>query len=262
MKLELETKERITPLGYYPWYVRDFYSSLVVRSMTFTARAIYRELLDLQWENGCLTDVQRLLNIMGITAEQYSEFAPFMEELFPNGVNKRLNELREKAILEQELKREAGRKSAEARRLKDTSQVQTRRKRKQEPNSSLTDAEQMLNECSTKHKHKHKHKHSVLITEYIEELSYSDEVKSLLISFLDHRADLKKPLSLEALKLNLKKVSSCSEEEIKQSIEESISSGWQGLFPPRYKEQVRGKAQENRESNIQKVYRLMEVAEK
>jgi hypothetical protein len=183
-----------------------------------------------------------------------------MEELFPSGVNPKLHLLREKALAEQEMKRIAGRKSAEVRRLNELKSQLKESAPQQEVKSSSADAEQVLNISSTKQKHKHKH--SFILKEYIEELSYSEEIKSLLISFVDHRADLKKPLSLEALKLNLKKVSSCSEEEIKQSIEESISSGWQGLFPPRYKEQVRGKAQENRESNIQKVYRLMEVAEK
>jgi hypothetical protein len=248
-----EQKERLTPLGWYPWYPRDFYSSLTVRSMSFTARSIYRELLDLQWENGCLTDVKRLLSIMQITAEQYSEFAPFMDELFPQGVNPKLHLLREKALAEQEMKRIAGRKSAEARRLNEPKSKVKESAPQQEVNNSSAGAEQVLNISSTKHKHKHKQSNSFILKEYIEELSYSDEIKSLLISFVEHRNSMKKPLSLEALKLNLKKVSSCSEAELRESIEESLSLGWQGLFPPRYKKRALPQ-----ESNIQKVNRLME----
>ena len=252
-RTDQDQKERLTPLGWYPWYPRDFYSSLTVRSMSFTARSIYRELLDLQWENGCLTDVKRLLSIMQITAEQYSEFAPFMEELFPGGVNPKLHLLREKALAEQEMKRIAGRKSAEARRLNEPKAKVKEPAPQQEVNSSSAGAEQVLNISSTKHKHKHKQSNSFILKEYIDNLSYSEEIKSLLLSFVEHRESMKKPLSLEALKLNLKKVNSCSEAELRESIEESLSLGWQGLFPPRYKKRALPQ-----ESNIQKVNRLME----
>ena len=124
----------VTPLGYYEWYPRDFYTSIVVRSMSFTARSIYRELLDIQWENGCLTDVQRLLNVMGVTAEQWNEFAPFIDELFPNGVNNRLNLLREKAFQSQEKKAAAGRASAQKR---------------LEFNTSSTPVQQVFNQTET-----------------------------------------------------------------------------------------------------------------
>lgn len=104
-----------TPLGYYKWYPRDFYSSLNVRSMSFVARAIYRELLDLQWENGCLTDVQRLINVLGVTSEQWAEFAPYLDQLFPGGVNPKLQELRLEAVESLEKKARAGKASAQAR---------------------------------------------------------------------------------------------------------------------------------------------------
>ncbi len=123
-----------TPLGYYKWYPRDFYSSIKVRGMSFTARAIYRELLDLQWENGCLTSVQQMLNVLGITSEQWSEFAPYLDQLFPGGINERLDALRSEAIESQSKKAKAGKASAQSR-LKS--------------NTCPTPVEQVFNETET-----------------------------------------------------------------------------------------------------------------
>jgi len=134
-----------TPLGWYKWYPRDFATSVTVRSMSFTARAIYRELLDIQWENGCLTPVERLLNIMGTSVEQWSEFAPYLDELFPNGRNPKLDELRNQAIYESEIKSKAGKASAESRAAAGSNS-----------NGSSTGVEQVLNTRSTKQKQKQK----------------------------------------------------------------------------------------------------------
>lgn len=113
-----EIKDKQTPLGYYPWYPRDFATSPAVRSMNLVSRGIYRELLDIQWEAGILPPAERLLNIIGATASQWKEFAPYLEELFPDGVNPKMDALRQQAIVNREKQAEAGRKSAEARRTK------------------------------------------------------------------------------------------------------------------------------------------------
>jgi len=150
-----------TPIGYYEWYPRDFYTSIVVRSMSFTARSIYRELLDIQWENGCLTDVERLLNVMGVTVEQWNEFAPFLDELFPNGVNNRLNLLREKAFQSQEKKAAAGRASAQKR---------------LETNTCSTPVQQVFNQTETETTTETETKKSKFVKPTVEEItSYMEE---------------------------------------------------------------------------------------
>jgi len=123
-----------TPLGYYKWYPRDFYTSIVVRSMSFTARAIYRELLDIQWESKCLPNAKRLLGALGITEEQWAEFAPYMGELFPNGENPRLAQLREDAIERSQKRAESGSKGG---------------KSKQVPSKSEANAKQVLSQTET-----------------------------------------------------------------------------------------------------------------
>lgn len=97
-----------TPLGWYKWYPRDFSTSIVVRSMSFNARAIYRELLDVQWESGCLPDAKRLLSVLGANAEQWNEFAPYFDELFPNGKNLKLDVMRIEAVSRSEKNRISG----------------------------------------------------------------------------------------------------------------------------------------------------------
>ncbi len=105
-----------TPLGYYKWYPRDFYSSPAVRSMSFMARAIYRELLDLQWESERLPDAKRTLSALNINDEQWQEFAPYLDELFPNGQNPRLKELRETAVTQSRKNKESGSKGGRSKR--------------------------------------------------------------------------------------------------------------------------------------------------
>ena len=105
-----------TPLGYYKWYPRDFYSSPAVRSMSFMARAIYRELLDLQWESVRLPDAKRTLSALNINDEQWQEFAPYLDELFPNGQNPRLKELRETAVTQSQKNKESGSKGGRSKR--------------------------------------------------------------------------------------------------------------------------------------------------
>lgn len=87
-----------TPLGYYKWFPRDFYSSVTVRGMSFTARAIYRELLDIQWESERLPNAKQLPSILQVTLEQWNEFAEHLDVLFPDGQNERLKSLRDEAV--------------------------------------------------------------------------------------------------------------------------------------------------------------------
>jgi hypothetical protein len=222
-----------TPLGYYEWYPRDFYTSIIVRSMSFTARSIYRELLDIQWENGCLTDVQRLLNVMGITVEQWNEFAPFLDELFPNGVNNRLNSLREKAFQNQQNKSKAGQVSAQKR---------------LESNSSSTPVQQTFNETETttetttetnkKKRDSSGEKKPPAWAEFAEvELPSSlnsDIGRQTWRDFCKHRAEKRAKLTSTQVAGLLKELSGYPSSVAVGSLRQTINKGWQGVFPEKF----------------------------
>lgn len=101
----------MTPIGYYKWYPRDFMSSKTVRRMSVTAKGVFRELLDLQWEDGSVpTDSDEARETIGATVEEWASFAKFFDVCFPNGVNQQLAEQREQSMSAIERQREAGRK--------------------------------------------------------------------------------------------------------------------------------------------------------
>lgn len=112
-----------TPLGYYKWFPRDFYSSITVKSMSFVGRSIFRELLDIQWESERLPSAQRLTSVLQVSAEQWAEFAPYLEELFPDGQNPRLKSLRDEAVIRCQKCSESGSKGGKAKRTKTKRQA-------------------------------------------------------------------------------------------------------------------------------------------
>jgi hypothetical protein len=222
-----------TPLGWYAWYPRDFATSITVRSMSFTARAIYRELLDIQWEHGCLTSVERLLNIIGISVEQWAEFAPYVDELFPNGVNPKMDELRNDAFNRQNQKKIAGEISAQKRR----GQVQN----EQPINTRSTPVEQTLNNCATKHKHKllsSKDDNSVGkqmgndCVQMAKEMGVADQVLLDAIGeFVAHRKEIKHPLTPRGAKAIINKLMAVPPDVAVEAINKSIASGYRDVFP-------------------------------
>jgi hypothetical protein len=98
-----------TPLGWYKWYPRDFLASSKVRRMSITARGVYRELLDLQWEDGGvpLTDPEARA-IINATIKEWEQFSPYFSECFPNGKNSKLAEQRDAAIAARNKQIESG----------------------------------------------------------------------------------------------------------------------------------------------------------
>ena len=139
-----------TPLGYYKWYPRDFATSIVVRSMPFTARAIYRELLDIQWESGCLPDAKRLLSVIGANVEQWNEFAPYIDELFPNGRNPKLETMRNEAVLRSQKNKVSGSIGGQSKRT--TSKPRANAKRTLSQTETETETETSIKEKNTKRK--------------------------------------------------------------------------------------------------------------
>lgn len=226
-----------TPLGWYAWYPRDFATSITVRSMSFTARAIYRELLDIQWEHGCLTSVERLLNIIGISVEQWSEFAPYVDELFPNGVNPKMDQLRNDAFNRQEQKRIAGEISAQKRR----GQVQN----EQPINTRSTPVEHTFNTSATKHKHNViSSKEDIKSSAKRKSFSPSDAVAdatnagildqallSAIEEFVQHRQEIKHPLTARAWQKIVGKLVDVAPDVAVEAINKSIASGYRDVFP-------------------------------
>ena len=69
------------PLPMLPWYPASFMSS--TRGWSVTARGIYRELLDCQWEQyGLPEDPAELRKLIGATAAEWKEW-PVVESKFP-----------------------------------------------------------------------------------------------------------------------------------------------------------------------------------
>lgn len=88
-------------LAMMPWFPRDFIAS--TRHLALAERGAYRELLDAQWEMGCIPDDPvRLARLLGITADEFAAIWPAIREKFvpvDGGlVNKRLEEHRDKAL--------------------------------------------------------------------------------------------------------------------------------------------------------------------
>lgn len=69
---------------YRPHFYKDWIASSAVRQMSFTARGIYHELLDVQWEDGSIPEAERAIRaILRCSEKEWSEFAPFVDECFP-----------------------------------------------------------------------------------------------------------------------------------------------------------------------------------
>jgi hypothetical protein len=71
-------------LPFMPWYPGRFLSS--TRGWPLTARAIYRELLDAQWElNALPAEPSELRQMIGATPTEWKCWRQFVERKFPIG---------------------------------------------------------------------------------------------------------------------------------------------------------------------------------
>ena len=102
-----------------PWYPRDFSSS--TRGWPLVARAVYRELLDAQWDIGSLpNNLEALRAMAGATVREWRIAWPQIGPKLPIGQdgrrrNPRLEEHRERAVVLLERQRAGGVKGNEAR---------------------------------------------------------------------------------------------------------------------------------------------------
>lgn len=94
-----------------PWYPRDFWSA--TQHWPFEARCVYRELLDLQWDIGYIpNDPKTIRKTRAIPLKFWRVFERFGLEKFSERdgvlVNEKLEEHRNKALMELEKRRSAG----------------------------------------------------------------------------------------------------------------------------------------------------------
>ena len=101
-----------------PWFPRDFMAA--TRGWPLVARAIYRELLDAQWDLGGLSaDAEELRLLIGASAGEWKHWAR-VEPKFPIGSdgqrrNLRLEEHRARSAELSRKRSDAGRRGANAR---------------------------------------------------------------------------------------------------------------------------------------------------
>jgi hypothetical protein len=254
--------ETSTPLGYYKWYPRDFLASSTVRKMSLTAQGVYRALLDVQWEDGAVpADYDEACLIIRANQQEAESFRPFFQKCFPDGLNAKLDEQRAQSILHILEQKRRGKAGAEKKaRLKDEADV--------EPPLShrLTTAEPPLNEClttaepplspttttttttteTTTIKVKKdadapsSRKGKVDYHSLAQEAGFEDDMfLKAWNEFVEHRREIKHPMSERAANLILAKLKKFSVEVGVEAINRSISSGWRDVFPEKANIQTR-----------------------
>ncbi len=100
-----------------PWYPGDFMRS--TRGWSVTAKGVYRELLDAQWDMNILpTNPEHLRQLIGASEQEWAESWPLCEDKFPERYGKRANvRLEEHRLKSKQLsnvRSTAGRKGGQA----------------------------------------------------------------------------------------------------------------------------------------------------
>lgn len=130
----------------------------------------------------------------------------------------------------------------------------------QSANKELTSNQQATNNNGRKIKKEKESKkdknNNIDFSEMINDFTQNDELKSVIYEFIQHRTNIKKPLTELALKKILNQLNkwNYTDEECIKCLNNSIMNGWQGIFE--IKKQTK---QNNFTDNIQ---RLMQEARK
>ena len=259
--------ETSTPLGYYKWYPRDFIASSTVRKMSLTAQGVYRALLDVQWEDGVVpADYDEACLIIRANQQEAESFRPFFQKCFPDGLNAKLDEQRTQSILHILEQKRRGKAGAEKKaRLKDEADVEpplSHRLATAEPplNEGLANAEPPLSPtttttttATTTYKVKKdanapsSRKGKVDYHSLAQEAGFEDDMFLKAWSeFVEHRTEIKHPMSERAANLILAKLKKFSVEVGVEAINRSISSGWRDVFPEKANQRVGVKGRPSR----------------
>jgi hypothetical protein len=243
-----------TPIGWYKWYSRDFWASMTVRSMSPIARSIYRDILDVQFEHGCLPPRERFMRALGWSEAEWQEFEPYLEECFPDGINPKMDEIRQQAIEDREKQIRAGKKSGEARSSVGKSEPKTNTRStdvQRTFNGCSTDVQQVLNQTETETETEtikdkkdvvapSSRKREIDFHSLAQESGFEDDMFLKAWSeFVAHRREIKHPMSERAANLILRKLKKFSVEVGVEAINRSISSGWRDVFPEKVQAQQR-----------------------
>ena len=237
-----------TPIGYYKWYPRDFLSSITVRSMSMTAQGIYRALLDLQWESGILPSYEKCCFIYRMTEAEADAFREFFDVCFPNGRNPKLHAIREQAIEDRNKQVQKGKASGEARSKVGKFEPETNSGstgNEQRFNSGSTTVQPKLNQTETETETEAEtirvkkdanapssRKGKVDYHSLAQEAGFEDDMfLKAWNEFVEHRREIKHPMSERAANLILAKLKKFSVEVGVEAINRSISSGWRDVFP-------------------------------
>lgn len=205
-----------TPLGWYKWFPRDFLASATVRKMSYTAQGIYRALLDLQWEIGVPLTYPEATLVLRLSEFEKSEFEPFFNVCFPDGINTKLMEQRDKQTKALKAQIDAGKKggatSGRGRsKVSQGSPKGTPNKQKQKQKQNIVDKSTIEND--------------------IPELFSTPKGKESWMEFVAFRKEINKPLTDTATKLITNKLQCFSEEEMIVALETAIEKQWVTVYP-------------------------------
>ena len=207
-----------TPLGWYKWYPRDFLASATVRKMSFTAQGIYRALLDLQWEIGVPLTYPEATLVLRLSEFEKNEFEPFFNVCFPDGINAKLMEQRDKQAKALSIQIESGKKGGEL----------GGRGRSRVPKGSVK---------GTPNKQKQKQKQKTVDKSTVEndvpECFMTVKGVETWREFVKFRKEINKPLTDTATKLIINKLQGFSEDESIVALETAIEKRWTSIYPKR-----------------------------
>jgi hypothetical protein len=190
------------------------------------------------------------MRALGWSETDWQEFEPYLEECFPNGINLKMDEIRNQAIEDSEKQVRAGKKSGEARSSvgKFEPEINTRSTDVQRTfNGCSTDVQQVLNQTETETETETEaetikdkkdavapssRKGKVDFHSLAQEAGFEDDMfLKAWNEFVEHRREIKHPMSERAANLILAKLKKFSVEVGVEAINRSISSGWRNVFP-------------------------------
>ena len=218
-----------TPLGWYRWYPRDFLASSTVRKMSYTSQGIYRALLDLQWEIGVPLTYPEATLVLRLSENEQSEFQPFFDVCFPDGINAKLMEQRDKQARAIKAQSEAGKVGGKTS-GKGRSKVA---KRSVRGTSNQTETE---TETETKNK---TGKKGLATWHEFAEMELPPSLNSVAgrdawNKFCKHRSEKGAKLTSTNADALLKKLGRYPAMVAVGCLLQTVENGWQGIFPDKY----------------------------
>jgi hypothetical protein len=205
-----------TPLGWYKWYPRDFLASATVRKMSYTSQGIYRALLDLQWETGVPLSYLEACLVLRLSETEQEEFQPFFNACFPEGINAKLMEQRDKQSEAIKAQSEAGKRGGKLA-GKGRSKV-AKGKVRGTSNQTETETETDKVDKSTK-------------ADSVPDIFKTPKGEETWREFVSFRREINKPLTATATKLITNKLQGFPEQEMIAALETAIEKRWTSVYP-------------------------------